>query len=74
GRIECMKGDRKMFSCPSCRRKFWYWVLDDVAQPKIKCYYCSAESYPNGEPPKPPAPAPAPPPAPSPATPASPAT
>ncbi len=66
-----MKGDRKKFTCPSCKRVFTYWTLDDVAQPKIKCYYCSTESYPNGEPPKPPAPAPAPPaekPAPAPAT------
>lgn len=62
-----MKGDRKLFSCPACSRKFWYWVLDDVAQPKIKCYYCSADSYPNGEPAKPPAPAPGPPTPPAPA-------
>lgn len=67
-----MKGDRKKFTCPACHKAFWYWVLDGVAQPKIKCYFCSADSYPNGEPPKAPAPPPAPPappaPAPAPAT------
>ena len=56
-----MNGDRKLFTCPKCGKKFWYWVLADAAQPKIKCSFCATESYPNGEPPKPPAPAPAPP-------------
>jgi len=68
-----MNGDRKLFTCAKCAKKFWYWVLDDVAQPKVKCYYCSTEAYPNGEPPKPPAPAPAPPSPPAPAPPAAPA-
>ena len=65
-----MDGDRKLFKCPKCGKKFWYWTLADVAQPKIKCSFCATESYPNGEPPKPPAPAPAPP---APAPPAAPA-
>jgi hypothetical protein len=66
-----MNGDRKLFTCGKCGKKFWYWVLDGVAQPKIKCSFCATESYPNGEPPKPPAPAPAPP---APAAPAPPET
>lgn len=56
-----MNGDRKLFTCGACGKKFWYWILADVAQPKIKCYYCSTDAYPNGEPPKAPAPAPPPP-------------
>ena len=68
-----MNGDRKLFTCAKCAKKFWYWVLDDALQPKIKCYYCATEAYPNGEPPKPPAPAPAPPAPPAQAPPAAPA-
>jgi hypothetical protein len=66
-----MKGDRRKFTCPACHRAFWYWILEGVEKPKVKCYYCSADSYPFGEPPAPP---PAPPkPAPEAATPEKPA-
>jgi hypothetical protein len=56
-----MKGDRRLFTCPACKKCFFYWVPEGVAQPKVKCYFCSVETFPNGEPPAPPAPAPAPP-------------
>jgi hypothetical protein len=54
-----MNGQRQMFSCPSCGRKFTYWVADGNAHPKIKCAFCAKESFPKGEPPAAPAPAPA---------------
>ena len=55
-----MTGGRQLFTCPTCGKCFFYWVQDTVPQPKVKCYFCSAEAFPNGEPP--PAPAPTPPP------------
>jgi len=56
-----MKGDRRLFTCPACGKGFFYWIPEAVPQPKVKCYFCGAETFPNGEPPAPPAPAPAPP-------------
>ena len=67
-----MKGGRQLFTCPACGKSFFYWIPEAVPQPKVKCYFCSAETFPNGEPPAPPAPAPAPP-APKPAVAAPPA-
>ncbi len=65
-----MKGGRQLFTCPKCGKCFFYWVSEVISQPKVKCYFCSAEAFPNGEPPAPPAPAPAPAaPAPAPPTP-----
>jgi hypothetical protein len=63
-----MKGGRQLFTCPKCGKCFFYWVLETVPQPKVKCYFCGAETFPNGEPP--PAPAPPTPPAPAPVAPA----
>jgi len=54
-----MNGGRQLFTCPTCSKCFFYWVPETTSQPKVKCYFCSAEAFPNGEPP----PAPAPPPA-----------
>ena len=71
-----MKGGRHLFTCPACGKCFFYWVLEAVPQPKVKCYFCNAETFPNGEAPAPapapPAPAAAPP-APKPAVAAPPA-
>ncbi len=71
-----VKGSRETFACPSCRKRFTYWVLDSNPHPKVKCYYCATESYPKGEPPAAPAPdppaAPAKPAGPPPAPPAAP--
>ncbi len=62
-----MNGGRQLFTCPACGKCFFYWVPETTPQPKVKCYFCSAEAFPNGEPP------PAPAPAPTPATPVPPA-
>lgn len=64
-----MKGGRQSFKCPGCGKHFFYWVPEGVAQPKVKCYFCGKETFPNGEPAAPPVPAPAPS-APAPAQPA----
>ena len=64
-----MKGGRQLFTCPACGKCFFYWVPEANSQPKVKCYFCSAETFPSGEPPAPPSPAPAPP-TPAPAPPA----
>jgi hypothetical protein len=64
-----MKGGRQLFTCPACGKCFFYWVQETVPQPKVKCYFCSAETFPNGEPPAAPAPAPAPVPTPAAAAP-----
>jgi hypothetical protein len=50
-----MNGHREMFSCPSCGKRFTYWVADGSSQPKIKCAFCAKESFPKGEPPAAPA-------------------
>jgi hypothetical protein len=63
-----MNGGRQLFTCPTCGKCFFYWVPETTAQPKVKCYFCSAEAFPNGEPPPAPAPSPA---APAPAPPAA---
>ena len=62
-----MNGGRQLFTCPACGKCFFYWVPETTLQPKVKCYFCNAEAFPNGEPP------PAPAPTPSPAAPAPPA-
>ncbi len=46
-----MNGGRQLFTCPECGKWFFYWVPENLAQPKVKCYFCSAETFPNGEPP-----------------------
>lgn len=46
-----MDGKRRSFDCPSCHRTFTYWVREDVAHPKVKCYFCGKETFPLGEPP-----------------------
>ena len=58
-----MNGGRQLFTCRTCGKCFFYWVPETTPQPKVKCYFCSAEAFPNGEPP----------PAPTPATPVPPA-
>jgi hypothetical protein len=60
-----MKGGRHLFTCPACGKCFFYWVPEALSQPKVKCYFCNTETFPNGEPPAAPAPVP---PAPVPAT------
>lgn len=55
-----MKGGRQLFTCPACGKCFFYWVLEAMRQPKVKCYFCSTETFPNGEPPAPPPPVPNP--------------
>ncbi|KAA0255092.1 hypothetical protein FBQ97_03585 [Acidobacteria bacterium ACD] len=50
-----MEGTRKTFDCPACTKTFTYWVRADQPHPKVKCYFCSAESFPNGQPPAAPA-------------------
>jgi DNA-directed RNA polymerase subunit RPC12/RpoP len=62
-----VKGGRQLFTCPSCKKRFTYWILESNPHPKVKCTYCATESFPNGEPPAaPPAPAkPSAPPAPA---------
>jgi len=70
-----VKGARQFFTCPSCKRRFTYWILEANPHPKVKCTHCATESYPMGEPPAAPAPvaaapaAPAKPSAPAPPTP-----
>ena len=54
-----MNGGRKLFTCPTCGKCFFYWVPETTTQPKVKCYFCNAEAFPNGEPPQAPAPSPA---------------
>ncbi len=54
-------GARETITCPSCKKRFTYWVLESNPHPKVKCYYCATESFPKGEPPAAPAPAAAPP-------------
>lgn len=56
-----VKGAREFLTCPSCKKRFSYWILESNPQPKVKCYYCATESFPKGEPPAAPAPAAAPP-------------
>jgi FOG: FHA domain len=56
-----MNGGRQLFTCPACGKCFFYWVPETTLQPKVKCYFCNAEAFPNGEPPPAPAPSPAPP-------------
>jgi hypothetical protein len=46
-----MTGGRKLFTCSSCGKCFFYWVQEAVPQPKVKCYFCGIEEFPNGEPP-----------------------
>ncbi len=66
-----VKGARQFFTCPACKKRFTYWILESNPHPKVKCTYCATESFPMGEPPAPPAPATAPPaPAKPPASPA----
>jgi hypothetical protein len=55
-----MNGGRQLFTCPTCGKCFFYWVPETTPQPKVKCYFCNAEAFPNGEPPAAPAPAPSP--------------
>ncbi len=54
-----VKGARQFLTCPSCKKRFTYWLLESNPHPKVKCYYCATESFPMGEPPAAPAPAPA---------------
>ena len=54
-----VKGSREFLACPSCKKRFTYWILESSPHPKVKCYYCATESFPKGEPPAAPAPAPA---------------
>lgn len=57
-----MNGGRQLFTCPTCGKCFFYWVPEATPQPKVKCYFCGVEGFPNGEPPPAPVPAaPAPP-------------
>ena len=53
-------GARQFLTCPNCKKRFSYWVLESNPHPKVKCYYCATESFPKGEPPAAPAPAPTP--------------
>jgi hypothetical protein len=53
-----VKGARQFFTCPSCSKRFTYWILESNPHPKVKCYYCAKESFPMGEPPAAPAPSP----------------
>jgi len=46
-----MNGGRQLYACPKCGKKFFYWVQETTAQPKVKCSFCDAESFPKGEPP-----------------------
>ncbi len=55
-----MKGDRETFACPSCGKRFTYWIPEANAHPKAKCYFCGKESFPKGEPPPAPTVEPAP--------------
>jgi hypothetical protein len=50
-----MNGGRQLFTCPTCGKCFFYWVPETTPQPKVKCYFCKAEAFPNGEPPPAPA-------------------
>ena len=68
-----MNGGRQLFTCPACGKCFFYWVPETTRQPKVKCYFCNAEAFPNGEPPPAPAPSPAAPAPPAPPTAAPPA-
>jgi hypothetical protein len=52
-----VKGARQFLTCPSCKKRFTYWLLESNPHPKVKCYYCATESFPKGEPPAAPAPA-----------------
>jgi len=54
-------GAREFLTCPNCKKRFTYWLLESYPHPKVKCYYCATESFPKGEPPAAPVPAPAPP-------------
>lgn len=66
-----MMGGRQLYTCATCGKSFFYWVPDSTSQPKVKCYFCRAEAFPNGEPPPAPAAAAA---APAPTAPAPPAS
>lgn len=66
-----VKGAREILTCPSCKKRFTYWVLESSPHPKVKCYYCATESYPKGQPPAAPAPAAAPPAPPAPPAPSA---
>ncbi|HUM00855.1 MAG TPA: hypothetical protein VL084_01100 [Thermoanaerobaculia bacterium] len=46
-----VKGTREFLTCPSCKKRFTYWLLESNPHPKVKCYYCAQESFPKGEPP-----------------------
>ena len=51
-----MNGGRELFACIKCGLKFFYWVPEANAHPKVKCSFCKTESFPKGEPPAAPAP------------------
>lgn len=46
-----MDGARETFTCPACGRRFTYWVLQGNLHPKVACFYCKKEFFPQGEPP-----------------------
>jgi NAD-dependent SIR2 family protein deacetylase len=56
-----MEGDRHLFSCTACGKKFTFWVPKGNEHPKPKCSFCSTEFFPFGEPPAAPVPPPGPP-------------
>ncbi len=45
-----MSSGREWFSCPSCGKRFTYWVAEGNPHPKVKCSFCGKESFPGGEP------------------------
>jgi DNA-directed RNA polymerase subunit RPC12/RpoP len=51
-----MTGGRKLYTCATCGKCFFYWVQDTTPQPRVKCYFCGIEEFPHGEPPAVPAP------------------
>lgn len=36
-------GNRKLFQCPKCRKKFFFWRPDALPGAKVKCSYCANE-------------------------------
>ncbi|HWC65970.1 MAG TPA: hypothetical protein VG777_07800 [Thermoanaerobaculia bacterium] len=64
-------GDRKLFRCPKCAKRFTYWRPDALPGAKVKCYYCGTEIEDDAarRTPAAPPPAAAPPPPPSASTP-----
>jgi len=54
-----MEGERHLFTCTACGKKFTFWVPKGNEHPKPKCSFCSAQFFPFGEPPAAAAPPPA---------------